>query len=89
MGNKQLPCHRVGLSVYHFGTSYPWEDNTIPEAGKFERLMNDANFYQTYSVDKKKPFMLSEGAATFFTNTPRGPGDGEFNIKRAWCKLPF
>jgi hypothetical protein len=76
----------VGMSVYHYGISYPWLDNSAAEPGKFERLINGGNFYQTYAVAKGKPLQIAEGAASFHTNTPRGVGVGELEMKRSFWR---
>lgn len=76
----------VGMSVYHYGLRYPWEHNIIPYAGKFEEIINYANFYQNYSVQRNKPFAIAETAGTWFPFTPLGPGDGEVPIKQAWWR---
>jgi hypothetical protein len=76
----------VGMSIYHYGINYPWLDNSIAEPGKFERLLNLGNFYQRYSVAKRKPMQIAEGAGTFHTNTTRGVGAGEVNVKRSFWR---
>ncbi|KAJ3079917.1 hypothetical protein HK102_003431 [Quaeritorhiza haematococci] len=76
----------VALSVYHYGPTWPWLDNTEAELGKFEAIMNQGDFYLRYSVQKGKPMMIAEGAASFHTDTPRGPGVGELAMKRSWWR---
>ncbi|KAJ3075338.1 hypothetical protein HDU98_008421 [Podochytrium sp. JEL0797] len=33
----------VGMSVYHYGATYPWVDNVVPDANKFERYLNNSD----------------------------------------------
>lgn len=33
----------VGLSVYHFGATYPWGANTVPERNKFYNKVCEMN----------------------------------------------
>jgi hypothetical protein len=41
------------MSIYHYGPTYPYDKNTIPEAGKFVGMMTDKlssfNFYEMFS----------------------------------------
>ena len=76
----------VGMSIYTYGTSYPWSDNIIAPEGKFEANINHANFYQKYAIEKQKPISISETAASFHVNTPLGPGVGELETKRSWWR---
>ncbi|KAI8923818.1 glycoside hydrolase superfamily [Entophlyctis helioformis] len=76
----------VGVSIYHYGPTYPWQDNTIAPLGKFESFLNVGNFYQTYSVAKNKPLMIAETAAAFHVNSPTGPGVGELATKQPWWR---
>ncbi|KAL2916820.1 hypothetical protein HK105_203599 [Polyrhizophydium stewartii] len=76
----------VGLSAYYYGPQYPWEDNVIPPAGTFEKLINVNGFYQNFAVAKNKPMLIAETAAAFHTNTPKGNGDGEFAVKQAFWR---
>ena len=74
------------MSVYIYGTSYPWSDNIVAPAGRFEEEINYRNFYQLYGVQKNKPISISETAATFHINTPLGPGVGELAVKQSWWR---
>jgi Glycosyl hydrolase family 26 len=76
----------IGVSIYHYGTQYPWVDNVLPTLGKFESFLNAQGFYQTYAVTKGKPVMVAETAATFHLNVSGGVGPGELAIKQAWVK---
>ncbi len=75
----------VGITLYHWGTMYPWLYNTIPEARKFADLItgnyNGPNgdqrvapdFYAAWAEGHGKPMMISETAAYFrpgITNQP-------------------
>ncbi|KAI8803561.1 glycoside hydrolase superfamily [Cladochytrium replicatum] len=77
----------VSLSVYWFGPSYPYVNNTLPAAGLFERfLTTPVNFYQLYSVAKNKPMFITESAAAFHErilpgfNAPSGNSTGVTNV---------
>lgn len=72
------------MSIYTYGSSYPWSDNIIAPAGKFEDSINHANFYRLYAIEKNKPISISETAAAFHVNTPLGPGVGELATKKSW-----
>ena len=65
----------IGASNYHFGTSFPYLDNSIPRPGEFEDNINSYNLYQTYAAKKNKPFMIAEtGAAWHSASLDPGPG---------------
>jgi hypothetical protein len=88
----------VGMSLYHWGSAYPWGENEMPEAGKFaDQLTGNyagangdesplPDFYQAYGVDHGKPVAVPETAALF---TPDGGGEAELEIKRAWWEQLF
>lgn len=76
----------VGASVYTYGISFPWSDNYEAPPGKFIQLFNYGNYYQRYCVEKQKPMSISETAAAFHTNTPKGPGVGELATKQSWWR---
>lgn len=89
----------VGLSLYHFGDTYPWGANDIPEDHKFEDKLtgNYANeyfdqtavpdFYERYVRETGKPMAISETAAVY--NPAGEPQDNEFAIKQAWWSQVF
>jgi hypothetical protein len=74
----------IGLSVYTFGSSFPWSDNIIAPAGKAEEVINHRDYYQKYAVQKNKPFFVTETGAAYHVNTPLGPGVGELATKQSW-----
>lgn len=88
----------VGLSLYHWGNSYPWGANVIPEPGKFiaqltgtydgaggdDRAVPD--FYATYGVEHHKPVAIAETAA--LVNTSRNTSN-QLAIKQAWWQQVF
>lgn len=88
----------VGMSVYHWGNTYPWGENEIPEAHSFidritgnyvgkngdERAVPD--FYNVYVEQHGKPMAITETAALY--NTEVG-GDSEYLIKQAWWRQVF
>ncbi len=75
----------IGMSIYSYGTVYPWSDNIIAPPGKFESILNDNDFYNAYAVVKNKPFMISETAATFHLTTPF-VGASDLDTKQSWWK---
>ncbi|MDI9901126.1 glycosyl hydrolase [Rhodococcus sp. IEGM 1409] len=84
----------VGLSLYHFGPSYPWGQNEVPEPGKFvEKLTGNysnmffdqrdvPDFYSTYADGHDKPLAISQTAAVY--NPANPDGESNFAIKQAW-----
>ena len=87
----------VGMSLYHWGSSYPWGANTLPEPGKFALMLTGQyrgtigdetavpDFYSTYANFHHKPLAITETAAFY---SPGVPGD-EVAIKEAWSKQVF
>lgn len=85
----------VGLSLYQWGTTYPWGSNDIPAAGKFaaeltgtfhgpgtdERAVPD--FYGIYGRQHHKPVAISETAALY---APHRRGAAERRVKAAWWR---
>lgn len=85
----------VGVSLYHWGNTYPWGANVVPEAGKFaaqlagtyagaggdDRAVPD--FYDVYGVQHDKPVAIPETAA--LVNTSRDTRDA-LAIKQAWWR---
>lgn len=88
----------VGMSLYHWGTAYPWGENEVPVAGKLvdqlrgryhhgkvdERVVPD--FYGVYGERHGKPVAITETAALY---APGGQGATEADIKRAWWREAF
>ncbi|KAI8914460.1 glycoside hydrolase superfamily [Gorgonomyces haynaldii] len=68
----------VGISMYHYGTAYPWVTNDVPEPNKFVGMLTGTpapppaettaygrfNFYDLFCVQHDKPFLLTETGAT-------------------------
>jgi hypothetical protein len=89
----------IGLSLYHFGTSYPWGENVIPEPTKFadkltghyrnaevdERAATD--FYAVFAEGHDKPMVISETSAAYNPGNPTGSSN--IDIKRAWWNQLF
>ncbi len=78
----------VGMSLYHWGTTYPWGANTIPAPGKFAAMITGAtpsspapDFYAGYAVRYGKPLAIVETAALYRLG---GDGAAESAIKTAW-----
>ncbi|QHK19743.1 hypothetical protein GU243_08390 [Pseudarthrobacter psychrotolerans] len=88
----------VGISLYHWGNTYPWGANVIPESGKFEQQLtgiyngaggNDLavpDFYAVYGEEHGKPVAIPETAALF---NPSLPSNEELAIKQAWWGQVF
>jgi hypothetical protein len=84
----------VGMTLNHWGNTWPWHENEQPEAGKFldqihgeyNGLNGDAtalpDFYADYVETHGKPFVLRTAALYL----PNEPGDDELTIKQAWWR---
>lgn len=85
----------VGMSLYHWGSTYPWGENEIPEIGKFIAMLTGTwhggdgepgavpDFYGEYARDRGKPLAVVETAALYL---PGAGGDEELAIKQAWWR---
>ncbi|SKB39744.1 Beta-mannanase [Arthrobacter sp. 31Cvi3.1E] len=83
----------VGMSLYHWGNTYPWGANVIPEQGKFlQQLTGNYNgaggddlavpdFYTEYGTARNKPVAIPETAALTVAS---GEGADALAIKEAW-----
>lgn len=88
----------VGMSLYHWGNTYPWGENEIPEPGVFiasltgnyQGLDGDhttvPDFYEEFSVKRRKPLAVTETAALY---NPAAGGALELDIKRTWWRQVF
>jgi len=85
----------VGISLYHWGTTYPWGANVVPAPGKFRQLITGSapsdkastpDFYADYAERYDKPLAVVETAAFF---RPGGGGAPEPAIKSAWLAQVF
>jgi hypothetical protein len=88
----------VGISLYHWGSKYPWGDNELPEQGKFANQLtgnyvgangNDSllpDFYQIYGETHYKPVAIPETAALF---APDAGGEIELAMKQVWWSQLF
>jgi hypothetical protein len=88
----------VGMSLYHWGSRYPWGENELPEPGKFAAQLTGSyrgfngddttlrDFYADYAVAKGKPVAITETAAFYAIGAG---GDGEAQIKDAWWQQVF
>jgi hypothetical protein len=88
----------VGISLYHWGSAYPWGENEVPApdklaaqlTGRFhgpgtdERVVPD--FYGIYGKGHGKPVAISETAALY---APGAGGAPEEAIKSAWWRQVF
>jgi hypothetical protein len=83
----------VGMSLYHWGNTYPWGANVIPEPDKFVQQLtgtydgaggNDLavpDFYAEFAVGHSKPLAIVETAA--LVNTERDSSEA-LAIKQEW-----
>lgn len=88
----------VGMSLYHWGSTYPWGENELPEPNKFaDQLTGDykgangddsllPDFYGVYGTQHGKPVAIPETAALF---APGSGGESENVIKEAWWSQLF
>ena len=85
----------VGMSLDHWGTTYPWGANTVPAAGKFAQMISGSpvaggvavpNFYTDYAERYGKPIAIAETAALY---RPGEGGAAETAIKTAWLAQVF
>jgi hypothetical protein len=88
----------VGMSLYHWGSQYPWGENELPEAGKFVQQLTGTyagangddsavpDFYTVYGHDHGKPVAIPETAALF---VPGAGGADELALKQAWWEQVF
>jgi hypothetical protein len=87
----------VGMSLYHWGSTYPWGANVLPEKGKFLQQLtgsyngaggNDVDvpdFYTEYGAGRHKPVAIPETAA-LYSPSAAGTGANELDLKSAWWK---
>lgn len=85
----------VGMSLYHWGSRYPWGENERPEAGKFEALLRGTyrgkagderevpDFYDRYGTRLGLPVAVTETAAFY---RPGGGGQKALAIKSDWWR---
>jgi len=88
----------VGMSIYHWGSHYPWGGNYLPEADKFARMLegnyngsvgderNLPDFYKEYGENRRKPVGVFETAAFY---APAKGGADEMELKSDWWKQVF
>ena len=89
----------VGLSLFHWGSTWPWGENEVSEPGKLvdqltgsyaglggdDRALPD--FYAAYGDRYDKPVALPETGALY---APGAAGGGtELQVKRAWWRQVF
>jgi hypothetical protein len=91
----------VGLSLYHFGTAYPWGENVIPPSNAFaQKLTGDyrnaavdetyvPDFYEAYAERPGKPMAISETSALYNDGASGQSGASNEHIKSAWLKQIF
>jgi hypothetical protein len=88
----------VGMSMYHWGSAYPWGENEVPEPDKFLRQLNGEysglggddsslpNFYSSFGVEHRKPIAITETAAFYRSDMAGSPAD---EIKATWWGQVF
>lgn len=88
----------VGISLYHWGTRYPWGANVVPEPGKFVAQLRGTynagggdqryvpDFYEIYGERMHRPVAITETAALY---VPSRPGPSGLAIQQAWWRQLF
>ncbi len=90
----------VGMTVYHWGQSYPWFENELPEARAFSDIITGnyngkngdnrmvADFYAMFCSEdgRNKPMVITDTSA--FYNTEH-QGESEMDIKRSWWRQVY
>ncbi len=88
----------VGMSLYHWGSAYPWGESEMPEEGKFAAQLTGTydgdngdesmlpDFYADYGVGHGKPVAIPETAALVDDDIG---SLRTLNIKRAWWQQVF
>ncbi|CAN5745089.1 hypothetical protein BH23CHL2_BH23CHL2_11670 [soil metagenome] len=83
----------VGLSLYHWGSTWPWGENEVPEPDKFANQLtgnfNGLNgderdvpdFYHLFAEQRGKPIAIVETAALY---SPEIGGANALEIKQTW-----
>ena len=86
------------MSLYHWGSVYPWGENELPEGNKFlEQLTGQysgfagddsplPDFYSDYGILRGKPIAITETAAFY---RPELPGSTGEEIKAKWWTQIF
>jgi len=89
----------VGFTLYHWGSSWPWGENELPEAGKFAAQMTGAydglqgderdvpDFYARYAVEHNKPLAVPETAALYNSSSPDGASNHDTKVN--WANQLF
>ncbi|HEY60498.1 MAG TPA: hypothetical protein G4N92_07445 [Anaerolineae bacterium] len=88
----------VGMSLYHWGGTYPWGENEIPEANKFISQLSGKyisqngddsslpDFYELFYTQHGKPLAIPETAAFY---DPAQPEPDEILLKMSWWRQVF
>ena len=89
----------VGVSLYHWGRSYPWGENELPLPGTFPALLRGTDLgahgttaavpdlYADYAEARDKPLAIVETAILYDPSTPEGPSEAQ--LKTAWFEQVF
>lgn len=87
----------VGMSLYHWGSAYPWGENELPEPGKFVAQLTGEyvgaggddtavpDFSAEWSVGRDKPLAITETAA--FHAPGRGGADAAETKRQWWAQV--
>ncbi|SFL88691.1 glycoside hydrolase family 26 protein [Geodermatophilus ruber] len=88
----------VGMSLYHWGSAWPWGENEVPEPGKFVAQLTGTyaglagddrglpDFYGVYGEQHGKPVAVPETAALY---APGRRGAAELELKQAWWRQVY
>ena len=88
----------VGLTIYHYGGTSPWDGNNVPELDKFAAQLRGTydglggdesgvpDFYARYAEDRDKSMAIPETAA--FVTAAADP-ELALEIKRGWWRQVY
>ncbi len=87
-----------GMSLYHWGSAYPWGENEVPEQDKFLQQLNGEysglagddsslpDFYSDFGLEHGKPIAITETAAFYRFDMWGAPAE---EIKVNWWGQVF
>ena len=89
----------VAFTNYHWGNSWAWSENELPEPGQFNTQLTGTynglqgdqrgvpDFYARYAVAHNKPLAIAETSALY--NMSRSDGASNYDIKMNWANQVF
>src|SRR4051812_24494074 len=84
----------INRAIYHRGAAWPWVNNTVPNATyiadaiKGQNIASLSNFYEQYTVHRRKPMMIAETGAVHHLKSDwtDAPLADAITIKQAWWR---